>query len=219
LTLNKQKGKMYEWVTHTWNPIRGECEHDCSYCYMKMFKVGELRLDPKTLADNLGEGNFIFVGSSTDMFGRSVPHSWISEVLAACRKASKNKYLFQSKDPVRFKEFLNEFPKGSLLGTTIESDLGDGLSKAPPMLSRVQGLQELGDSFKKMVSIEPVFKFTLERMVEFIEYIKPSFVSIGADSTGNKLEEPSKEELEELIKELKKLTEVVLKPNLKRLMR
>ena len=26
---------MYEFVTHTWNPIKGKCYHDCSYCYMK----------------------------------------------------------------------------------------------------------------------------------------------------------------------------------------
>lgn len=26
---------MYDFVTHTWNTIKGECPHDCSYCYMK----------------------------------------------------------------------------------------------------------------------------------------------------------------------------------------
>src|SRR3990167_1900105 len=30
--LNKQKGNMYGFVTHTWNPIKGKCSHNCSYC-------------------------------------------------------------------------------------------------------------------------------------------------------------------------------------------
>lgn len=32
MPLNKAKGNMYEWVTHTWNPLAGECSHGCSYC-------------------------------------------------------------------------------------------------------------------------------------------------------------------------------------------
>jgi DNA repair photolyase len=35
MPLNPSKGNMYPFVTHTWNPIRGKCPHDCSYCYMK----------------------------------------------------------------------------------------------------------------------------------------------------------------------------------------
>ena len=30
--LNRQKGNMYPWITHTWNPIKGKCPHDCTYC-------------------------------------------------------------------------------------------------------------------------------------------------------------------------------------------
>jgi len=33
--LNKSSGNMYEFITHTWNTVKGACEHDCSYCYMK----------------------------------------------------------------------------------------------------------------------------------------------------------------------------------------
>jgi len=84
--LNKTKGNMYPWVSHTWNPIKGKCPHDCSYCYMKRFPQGELRLDEKALKDNLGEGNFIFVGSSCDMWSNDIPSLWIKKVLEHCRK-------------------------------------------------------------------------------------------------------------------------------------
>ena len=75
--LNKQTGNMYPWCDFTWNPIRGRCPHQCDYCYMKIFKVGELRLDEKALKDKLGADRTIFVGSSTDMWAKEVPKRWI----------------------------------------------------------------------------------------------------------------------------------------------
>ena len=33
--IKESKGNMYEFVTHTWNPIKGKCFHGCTYCYMK----------------------------------------------------------------------------------------------------------------------------------------------------------------------------------------
>ena len=35
---------MYEFITHTWNPILGKCPHDCKYCYV-IYKYGEMRND------------------------------------------------------------------------------------------------------------------------------------------------------------------------------
>ena len=26
---------MYAFVSHTYNPLKGECEHSCPYCFMK----------------------------------------------------------------------------------------------------------------------------------------------------------------------------------------
>jgi molybdenum cofactor biosynthesis enzyme MoaA len=31
--LNKSTGNMHEFITHTWNTIKGECPHGCSYCH------------------------------------------------------------------------------------------------------------------------------------------------------------------------------------------
>ena len=94
--LNKQSGNMYPFVTHTWNPIRGRCPHQCYYCYMKHFKVGNLRLEEKELQINLGNSNFIFVGSSTDMWAADVASEWIRRVLEHTNKYN-NTYLFQTK--------------------------------------------------------------------------------------------------------------------------
>lgn len=31
MPLNKSTGNMYKFITHTWNTIKGECPHGCSY--------------------------------------------------------------------------------------------------------------------------------------------------------------------------------------------
>ncbi len=214
--MNKQKGNMYGFVTHTWNPIKGTCPHDCSYCYMKVFPQGDLRLDEKALNDNLGEDNFIFVGSSTDMFADEVSSDWIRKVLLHCNKYPKNKYLFQSKNPNKTTFFSLDFPKNVILGTTIETNRDSDISKAPSVKDR-QIILSIGKRFDKFVTIEPIMDFDLEIFVEWLKEIKPVWVAIGADSKGHNLSEPSWEKVQELIKELKRFTEVRIKDNLERL--
>lgn len=51
------------------------------------------------------------------------------------------------------------------------------------------------------------------------EIAKMYDVTIGADSKGSNLPEPSKEKIEALIKELRKFTQVKLKQNLNRLIK
>lgn len=205
---------MYSWCDYTWNPIRGKCPHGCSYCYMKRFKVGDLRLAEKELGTDLGKGNVIFVGSSTDMFAKEVPVEWINRVLLHCC-AFDNTYLFQSKNPARFLESF-VFPKKTVFGTTIETNWEDNLSEAPLKSDRTRGMGLLKEK-RKMISIEPIMDFDLEVFTCWIKSIAPEFVSIGADSKGNNLSEPSWEKTKQLIEELKKFTEVKVKPNLKRL--
>ena len=49
MAMNKQKGNMYGFVTHTWNAIKGRCSHNCSYCYMIPFWKSDVHLDENTL--------------------------------------------------------------------------------------------------------------------------------------------------------------------------
>jgi DNA repair photolyase len=217
MTLNKQKGNMYPFVTHTWNPIKGRCPHNCNYCYMKNKLVGELRLDKKCLKDNLGSGNFIFVGSSTDMFADDVLKEWIIKVLKYCNKFPNNKYLFQTKNPKRFIEVINYFPKDVIFGTTIETNRDYKINKAPPTDERKDWIMKF-PSHKTMISIEPIMIFDMDMFVGWIKEIEPKFISIGADSKNSKLPEPNKEEINFFIKQLKQFTEVRLKDNLNRLM-
>ncbi len=214
--LNKQVGNMYTFVTHTWNPIRGKCPHDCSYCYMKVYPQPDLHFAEQEMRTNLGHHNFIFVGSSTDGWSESVPADWIAKVLKHCRdNDTYNRYLFQTKNPTRFEDWLGEFPDDTILGCTIESNRFSTFSKAPPPLCRKEAMCKL--VLPKMISIEPVMDFDLGDMVRWIQDIKPEFVSIGADSKGHQLPEPDSGKVQSLVQELQKITMVKVKDNLSRL--
>lgn len=225
MSLNKSKGNMYPWVTHTWNPIRGKCPHGCVYCFMKDRNVGDLRLDGRTLEDNLGSGRTIFVGSSTDMWAGRVWDSWILMVLEKCNLYPNN-YIFQSKNPGRFfdtacgEEISEKFPVGTILGTTLESnnDYGQGVYAPAPWARAAAMTYPQLDHFKKMVSIEPIMAFDLKIFVYWIRQIKPAFVSIGADSKGHNLPEPKPDDLTDFIIALRSITEVKIKKNLSRIL-
>ena len=78
------------------------CEHSCLYCFMKRNRpLPPLRLEEKELKVNLGEGNFIFVGSSTDEWAANVPSELIEQVLDYCN-GFDNWYLFLVKTSARF---------------------------------------------------------------------------------------------------------------------
>lgn len=211
--LNKSTGNMYEFVTHTWNTIKGKCPHDCSYCYMKRWgEQKPVRFDKLEFKTDLGEGNFIFVGSSCDMFADDIPNWWIEYTLNHCKQHPKNKYLLQTKNPGRYKRF--EFPDNFILGTTIETNrffpgiMGD----TPLPIDRTLEMQKLVN--KKFVTIEPILEFDIWRMQYIINTIDPQWVNIGADSGHNNLPEPSKEKIEELISKID--SKITIKKNMKR---
>ena len=190
---------------------------------MKRNPQKDLRIVMSELDTDLGKNNFIFVGSSTDIFANDVPHTWIYTVLARCKRY-KNRYLFQSKNPGKFIHFRDHFPKDTVLCTTIETnrnyyfDKQYNVSKAPDIIYRATTMGGTYlKNFEKSVTIEPIMDFDLDELVRMIKHIKPSWVSIGADSKNHNLPEPSWDKVEALIKELEKFTKVVIKSNLYRL--
>ena len=216
--LNKSKGNMYEFVTHTWNTIKGECPHDCSYCYMKRWgKLNPVRFDEKELKTNLGSGNFIFVGSSNDMFADDIPFEWIEKTLKYCSEFD-NKYLFQTKNP---KRLLNFKLPNSVICTTIESDMfySEIMANSPKPYERAKYMEMLSDcGFETFVTIEPIMDFNYNLMIDLIKQCNPKQVNIGADTGKNGLPEPSKEKLANLIEGIQKFTIIHNKSNLKRLL-
>jgi DNA repair photolyase len=146
--LNKTKGNMYDFITHTWNTIKGECYHDCSYCYMKRWgKLNPVRFDDKELKTNLGSKNIIFVGSSCDMFSKNISEYWIDKTIKYCEQF-ENKYLIQTKNPYRLKQNYSLGDK-FVVCTTIETNryLPDIMRLSHNPTNRAYSISEIKNKF------------------------------------------------------------------------
>ncbi len=214
MSLNISTGNMYNFINATWNTIKGKCYHDCSYCYMKRWgKLNPVRFDEKELKTDLGSDNFIFVGSSCDMFAEDIPDEWIYATLNHMHSYN-NKYLLQSKNPKRFKYFWNWNNGKIKYCTTIETNryYSEIMGQSPKPRKRLAKLVDY-------ITIEPILDFDLKVLISYIKFIDPEQINIGADSGNNNLPEPPKEKIIELILELKKFTKVNIKKNLNRLIK
>lgn len=176
----------------------------------------------------------IFVNPYCDIM--TLPKDDIRQILDVCdfNHYSKRKanFIFQTKDPAKYFDYLDMIPPDSWLGTTIESDFGwfdttkeswynESISKAPHPFNRYFRMYQLSQKhkqFKYFVTIKPVMKFDLFSMVGFMKAIKPDLLFIGANTSKVNLPEPTPDELVALIEELRKITVVYLKSNLKRLL-
>jgi DNA repair photolyase len=222
--LNESKGNMYDFVTHTWNTVKGECPHGCSYCYMHRWgKQKPVRFDEKEFKTDLGTGNFIFVGSSCDMFAKDIPDEWILLTLNHCSHFD-NKYLFQTKNPARILDYIDTpvIKEKSVVCTTIETNrwIPEVMKNSPQPYDRAYVMDELSArGLTTYVTIEPILDFDLPGLLNLIAVSRAKQVNIGADTGNNHLPEPPKEKILELISCLEKFTMVHQKSNLKRLLK
>lgn len=222
--LNKSNGNMYEFITDTWNPLAGKCPHNCGYCSTNKFRYpvlkkkysGPIRIEESELKTNLGKGKFIFVCAQNDLFADDVPVELIKRILEYCSKFD-NQYLFQTKNPFKLFHYQKLLPNKSVVCTTIETNrIYPPMEDCPPPEERAT-MTALID-MPKYLTIEPIMDFDLEEMVKLITDVNPIQINIGADSGRNKLPEPSKEKILQLIERIHGFT-VVQKINLKRLLK
>lgn len=218
----KPGSQMYQFINATWNTVKGECFHDCNYCYMKRWgKLKPAHFDEKELKTDLGSGNFIFVGSSCDLFAQDIPEEWIRKTLKHMERFD-SKYLIQTKNPWRILDFIDctVISDKSVICTTLESDIfyPEHMGNSPQPMDRSLSMYEIGQVVLTYVTIEPVMDFNLDHFVRMIKRCAPAQVNIGADSGNNHLPEPSKEKVLQLIEELQKFTIIHNKSNLKRLL-
>jgi len=220
MSLNKTTGNMYPWITHTWNTVKGACPHGCTYCYMRRFgEQPELHFDEREMRTDLGEGNFIFVGSSCDLFAEAIPNDWIMNTLTKLC-GHDNRYLLQSKNPARIARYADDFfTRPMVICTTIETnrDYPEIMREAPTVEDRALGMTQLAQ-YPRYVTIEPILDFDLGEILDLVRMCEPVQVNIGADSGRNDLPEPTAEKVLELIEALSDFTTVERKKNLARIM-
>ena len=161
--------------------------------------------------------NFIFVGSSIDMWAEDIPSHWIKMVLDYCDR-SANKYLFQSKNPSRILDFITHpVFHHSVVCTTIETNrfYPEIMRNSPEIEERVRAMEKIVDlGIDTYVTAEPLMQFDLDKMIEYIKRCKPLQVNIGRNTNRKvQLPEPTANEVKVLITELEKFTKVEIKKN------
>lgn len=101
--------------------------------------------------------------------------------------------------------------------TTIETNrfYPEIMNKAPKIEERVEAMEEIARLGRAtIVTAEPLIQFDHEEMVSFIRRCSSKLVNIGKESKGRvKLPEPTQEEVQQLIAELKSFTKVNVKDN------
>jgi len=225
--LNTTNGnKMFSVVSKTWNPVTG-CLHGCKYCWARKLAETKLknshrykrgfipRINEKEFNVKFNEGDFIFVSDMGDLFGSFIPREWILRVLAYVKKFPETYFLFLTKNPSRYTEFIEEFPENVILGITIETNKDDlyleyGISGAPVPSVRYESFKKL-DWNKKFISIEPILDFDLEIFWRWIDEIRPIMTYIGYDNYNHRLPEPALSKTLKFIEKLREITLVVKK--------
>ena len=227
LALNKRTGNMYELVTHTWNPIKGICYHQCKYCYMRHL-LRETFQRPPVLVEgefsrNLNEAKVLFVGSSIDMFAKDIPDEWIMRVLDHCANFNEDKpegghivFLLQSKDPARIIKFAHHpIMAHAVVATTLETNRYDSniMGNSPKIIGRASAMEQIADmGIYTMVTAEPLMDFDLDEFLDIIRCCNPQRVSIGKNTAKDyRVPEPDPKKVQDLVTSLRTFTRVEIK--------
>ena len=205
--------KMFPFITDTWNPLGGECPHNCRGCWakayinrLKMAKYqGKYIIDDKQINKKFKAGYFVFVCDMLDLFARDVPMEAINLIMRKIKAQPDVTFLLLTKNP-RYM-WIMDIPKNAIAGATIETDFdprlyGFNYSSAPLMKDRIKAMIDITES-RKFVSIEPIMDFSPGAFLSAIKNIKPEFIAIGFDNYNSGLPEP-----ESLQKVLDFITEV-----------
>lgn len=192
--------KMFEFITKTWNPLGGKCEHNCMYCWAQGKKgiavkygmgkyEGNPRLIESELTKHFNEDDFVFVCDMCDLFGSWVPSELIQIILDRIAE-SEATFLLLTKNPKRYLDFM--FSDNVVLGATIECNWDSGygwVSNAPSPLFRLVAMEKVSYP-RKFVSVEPIMDFE-QAFPDAVIALNPWAVAVGYDNYGNKLSEPS----------------------------
>jgi len=181
----------------------------CPYCSDYLPHYHPERLDKS----NIPSAKTVFVFGTGDI--HFCDPSYVRKTFKVIEehKTSDKWYYFQSKNPRSLAQYIGEYPKNSILLTTIETNRDEGyelISKAPKPSVRFKDFLEL-EFPHKVLTIEPILDF--DTMV-FLEWIKQLYdqgsllyVWLGFNSKRLqvKLPEPSPKKVYLFIKELRKM--------------
>ena len=202
----KAKTKMYAERKANISAFRG-CLFGCTYCafngtlsrqscelcrkYTPHAHLEVLDKRPPTTK----EGEFLTMSLNGDVAFAS--ENELVKMMLYCNTWDDRTFVMQSKNPRIFEPLADFIKPNMIIGTTIESDIDHNISKAPSPIKRYASMRLL--DCRKMVTIEPILTFNLDKLWSWIQLINPEIVYIGYDSKNNELPEPTLDETNELI--------------------
>ncbi len=163
-------GGHIDWAFFSWDPITG-CIHGCIYCYAREIAMARPLLFPAAfdpvfhperldapintkMPADASHDEFkrrVFVCSMADLFGPWVPREWIRQILAACRARPEYIYLFLTKNPRGYLEWLDEMPPLAWMGASVD--------EAKLIKFAEQAFAKIPRRFKRWLSLEPLLEF------------------------------------------------------------
>ena len=212
----------------TW-PVFSGCGFECSYCNARKAALTRFRhferyrdgFRPKFIEKELRRRfkprQFVFICYMGDI--AFATRTQVINIIDRVREFLETNFLLISKHPGMFWYWHLVYPDNLYLGSTIETNRDNQLTKAPPPKFRKQYLAAY-DHPKKFLSIEPIMDFDLEELGEWVQEIQPSIIEVGADNYHNHLPEPSWEKVGKLLELCREVCPTVVeKPGLERLRR
>lgn len=201
--MNTSKGDMFP-NCKTLNIIRGKCQYGCKYCYMKFGQMAKLReyqkayhISQRAMSERIpNTKKLMFIGSTIDMWAPEAEDMVWHVLDRICEEEVSDEitWLFQSKNPKGYEECLHYMPKRAILGITLETSSDYGykhVSNAPPPVQRAADAAALsgymmrrGFPQKIMINIEPAMHWNLDEFLQMLLAIRPTFISIGAETKG-----------------------------------
>lgn len=125
-------------------PMLNETGHPLVYPFGFEPTLHRYRMD---IPGKLKMGNNIFVGAMSDVFGKWVPDKWLDEIFSTCEKYPIHNYLFLTKNPERYLEYI--VPNGYenlWFGITITKE------------SEIAKVSMLPEGRRSFISIEPILE-------------------------------------------------------------
>jgi hypothetical protein len=174
------------------------------------------------------DGSWIFVCATGDIMCPAMPDEWILRLLTRLdsSEASSNKFLLQTKNPMRFFHFIHRLntlrdTRTVILGTTIETNRDTPWSKAPSTQKRYEALSELKAlGYETFLSLEPLADFDVATLSSWVKDINPLTVEIGLENYSNYLPKPPLDKIAALYDDLtESYINIKLKNNLKGLIK
>lgn len=119
-----------DWCDHSLNPIVW-CKHWCYYCYAKRFNERYKLIpkwdDPQFFENRLKKSSKwkswdrVFVWSMSDIFWEWISKEKIVKIFEFVNTCPDQKFMFLTKNPNRYLEFINEFPQNIMIWTTMNT--------------------------------------------------------------------------------------------------